>query len=93
MIQISVSQAQRQFSKLVDLAAAGEVIIIVKKGEPVAKLMAIDPDTEILLQNNHQSRVPGSMKGQIWMADNFDAPMSEEELAFWYDAPIFPSER
>jgi hypothetical protein len=35
-------------------------------------------------------RTPGSLKGQIFVADDFDAPMSEEELALWYDAPIFP---
>lgn len=35
-------------------------------------------------------RTLGSMKGQIRIADDFDEPMSEEELALWYDGPIFP---
>ncbi len=35
---------------------------------------------------------PGSLKGQIWISDDFDEPMSEEELALWYDAPIFPED-
>ena len=35
-------------------------------------------------------RTSGSMEGQIWIADDFDEPMSEEELALWYDGPIFP---
>lgn len=38
-------------------------------------------------------RSPGGMKGQIGMADDFDAPMSEEELALWYDAPIYPNNK
>ena len=33
------------------------------------------------------------MKGQILMAADFDEPMSEKELALWYDYPIFPSEK
>lgn len=37
-------------------------------------------------------RISGSLKGQIWISDDFDKPMSEEELAFWYDAPIFPED-
>jgi hypothetical protein len=32
------------------------------------------------------------MKSHIWIVDDFDAPMGEEELALWYDAPIFPSD-
>ncbi len=35
-------------------------------------------------------RTSGSMKGQIRITDDFDEPMSEEELALWYDGPIFP---
>jgi hypothetical protein len=27
------------------------------------------------------------MKGKIWIADDFDAPMTEEELREWYDRP------
>ena len=28
-------------------------------------------------------REPGDWKGQIWISPDFDAPMSEEELALW----------
>lgn len=38
----------------------------------------------------NKSRVLGSLKGKILISDDFDKPMSEEELALWYDAPIFP---
>jgi hypothetical protein len=37
-------------------------------------------------------RTPGGMKGQIWISDDFNEPMSEEELALWYDGPIFPED-
>jgi hypothetical protein len=31
------------------------------------------------------------MKGKIWISDDFDAPMTEEELREWYDRPIQPA--
>jgi len=85
MYQVSIQQAETQLSKLVEEAAQGEVIIIAKAGIPIAKLVPVGKiETKL--------REPGGMKGQIWMADDFDEPMSEEELALWYDAPIFPKE-
>ena len=32
-------------------------------------------------KNERKPRTPGSMKDQIWIADDFDEPISEEELA------------
>jgi hypothetical protein len=43
-------------------------------------------------KTEHKPREAGSLKGQIWISDDFDEPMSEEELALWYDAPIFPED-
>lgn len=54
-----------------------------KAGKPIEN--AVLPEkTELKL------RKLGGLKGRIWISDDFDAPMSEEELALWYDAPIFP---
>jgi hypothetical protein len=36
------------------------------------------------------SRTPGGLKGQIIVSDDCFAPMTEEELALWYDGPVFP---
>lgn len=85
MYQINIHQAKTQLSKLVEEAAQGEEIIIAKAGKPIAKLVPLE-------KTERKSRTPGGMKGQIWMAENFDEPMSEEELALWYDSPIFPSD-
>ncbi len=41
-------------------------------------------------KTERKPREPGGLKGRIWISDDFDEPMSEEELALWYDAPIFP---
>ncbi len=85
MYQINIHQAKTQLSKLVEAAAQGEEIIIAKAGKPVARLLALE-------QTRHKTRQSGGLKGQIWLADNFDEPLSAEELALWHDAPIFPTE-
>ena len=33
----------------------------------------------------------GSMKGQIWIADDAFYPLTEDELALWEDGPIEPA--
>ena len=43
-------------------------------------------------KTERKPREPGGLKGCIWISDDFDKPMSEEELALWYDAPIFPED-
>ncbi len=85
MQQINIHQAKTQLSRLVEEAAKGEEIIIAKAGKPMARLVALE-------QKDHLPRKPGSLKGQIRISDDFDAPMSEEELAAWHDGPLTPSE-
>jgi prevent-host-death family protein len=77
--------AKTRLSSLVDRAAAGEEIIIAKAGRPMARLVPF--------QSNPPRREPGDWKGQIWIAPDFDAPMSPEELALWEDGPIFPPDK
>ena len=72
---VNIYEAKTHLSKLVDRAAAGEEIIIAKAGRPLARLVPFVTATPL--------RKPGSWKGQVWMAPDFDAPMSEEELALW----------
>ncbi len=49
-----------------------------------------DKSTANLAEIENNPREAGNLKGQIWISDDFDEPMSKEELALWYDAPIFP---
>ncbi len=70
---VNLYQAKTHLSQLVERAAAGEEIIIAKAGRPVARLMPLAaPSTR---------RVPGALKGQIWMSDDFDDPLSPDILA------------
>ena len=40
MTNVNIHQAKTQFSRLVELAAGGEEIIIAKSGKPVARLVS-----------------------------------------------------
>ncbi len=69
-VSITLSEAKAQLSRLVDRAAAGEEIIITKAGHPLARLVPLKPPS--------QPRVPGLLRGQIRMGEDFNAPLSEE---------------
>jgi prevent-host-death family protein len=73
MATVNIHQAKTQLSRLVERAAAGEEIVIARSGKPVARLVG--------LANDLTPRVPGSMRGQIEIADDFDDPLPAEILA------------
>lgn len=60
----NVAEAKAQFSSLVRRALAGEEIIIAKDHKPLVKLV---PLTERI-----QPRTPGSAKGRVRLAPDFD---------------------
>ena len=86
MPQVNIHEAKTHLSRLVEKAARGEEIVIAKGGKPKAKLVSVT-------RPGAGQRRPGRLKGRIWITDDFDAPMTEEELARWYDAPAFPRPR
>jgi prevent-host-death family protein len=83
MAQVNIHEAKTHLSRLVERAAQGEEIVIAKAGTPKAKLVPIGKPGK---------RRPGRLKGKIRIAGDFDAPMTEAELAQWYDAPLLPNE-
>jgi prevent-host-death family protein len=60
----NVAEAKAQFSSLVRKAVAGEDIIISKDHKPLVKLVA--------LVQPRQARKPGSAKGRVRLAADFD---------------------
>ena len=80
---INLHAAKTQLSRLVDRAAAGEEIIIARAGRPVARLGPLSAE--------RLRRTPGLLKGLIVMSEDFDEPLSEEELRSFSDGPIFPA--
>ena len=69
---VNIHEAKTHLSRLLEDVAGGEDVIIAKSGKPVARLIPFRPALE--------PRVPGSMKGKIWIADDFDAPLPPEIL-------------
>jgi prevent-host-death family protein len=65
MSKFNIAEAKARFSELVQKAMLGEEVIIAKDNKPVVKLVALTPPQQV--------RKPGSAKGRIWMAPDFDA--------------------
>ena len=72
--QVNSHEAKTHFSRLVERAAAGEEIVIAKAGEPRARLVP-------LVDAAPRRRKPGSMKGKIWLAPDWDSPEVNTEIA------------
>lgn len=73
MTIMNIHQAKTHFSQLVEQAVKGGEVIIAKAGVPILKLVPL-PAVKL-------KRMPGALKGKIRMADDFDAPLSDDILA------------
>ncbi len=73
LMEVNVHEAKTHFSKLLQRVAAGEEITIARAGVPVAKLVPVVAQ--------HAKRKLGLYRGEIWIADDFDAPLPDEVLA------------
>ena len=65
MAKFNVADAKSRFSELIQKAMIGEEVIIAKDNKPVVKVVPISAPGK--------KRTPGSAKGQIWIAPDFDA--------------------
>ena len=66
MPTVNVHQAKTQLSRLLALAEDGEEVVIARRGEPVARLVACKPKGK---------RRFGAMKGQIVVDDSVLEPL------------------
>ena len=73
-MQVNIYEAKTRLSQLVEQARRGETVIIAKAGTPLAKLVALDHEPK-------RKIVYGLMKGEIEIADDFDAPLPDDVLA------------
>ena len=64
-MEVTVSEAKAKFSELVKRVEQGESVIITRHGKPVVELR--DPNIATRRRN-----IVGSLKGKIWIADDFD---------------------
>ena len=72
----NIAEAKATLSKLVERVLRGEEIVIGKAGKPVAKLVPYDHD------RSPRDLDQGIWKGQVWMAEDFDALPEEILKAF-----------
>lgn len=63
----NVAEAKANFSTLVRKALQGEEVVIARDNKPLLRLVPVGVP----------SRSPGSAKGLIAMADDFDAPLED----------------
>jgi prevent-host-death family protein len=71
-ITVNIHEAKTQLSKLLQRVIAGEEIVIAKSGAPIARL--------IPYEKKPVRRIPGSAKGKIWIAPDFNAPLPADLL-------------
>ena len=74
MYVVNVHQAKTELSRLLARVEAGEDVVIARRGEPVARLVAC---------KTRSKRQPDVLKGKIVVPDTFFDPLPEEELAAW----------
>ncbi len=72
-MMVNVHEAKTNFSKLLDLAHAGQEIILAKAGKPYARLTSLPPGAT--------QRIPGRLPGRVTEA--FFEPLPEEEISAW----------
>jgi prevent-host-death family protein len=60
---VNIAEAKARLSELVEKVASGDEILIARDHKPVARLVPV---------GRVGARKPGSAKGQVWIAPDFD---------------------
>jgi len=74
---VNMHEAKTTLSRLVERALAGEEVIIARNGKPLVRLVPV--------AHKPQPRVPGRLKGQIWISPDFE--FTADEIAE-FEAPL-----
>ena len=78
MVSMNLHEAATRLPALVDAALNGEEAVIAKDGKPMIRLVPYEP--------RRTPRRPGRLRGQIRIADDFDAA-DADILAMFEDSP------
>jgi prevent-host-death family protein len=73
MKTVTTTEAKAKLNALLAEVATGQTVTITSHGRPVAVLSKAEPPARKL----------GQFAGLITLTDDFDAPMSEDDLALW----------
>ncbi len=71
-VVVNIHEAKTHLSRLLGRVLAGDEIVIAKSGQPMAKIV---PIVGPIL-----NRQPGSAKGKLWIAPDFNDPLPEDML-------------
>jgi prevent-host-death family protein len=72
-MEVNTHQAKTHLSRLLQRVAEGEEVIIARAGEPIARLVRIQPEKT--------TRPLGMYKGSVVVPDDFNDPLPPELLA------------
>jgi prevent-host-death family protein len=69
---VNIHEAKTHFSRLIERVLRGEEIVIARAGAPVARLVPV--------AERQATRSPGTARGKIVVAPDFDAPLPKALL-------------
>ncbi|NJD07379.1 MAG: type II toxin-antitoxin system Phd/YefM family antitoxin [Methylococcaceae bacterium] len=67
---INIHEAKTHLSRLLEQVEGGEDVVIARAGQPIARLSRYR-------ERPGKIAPPGAMEGQVWIADDFDAPVDD----------------
>lgn len=70
MTQVTIHEAKTHLSRLIQLALAGEEVIIAKGKQPLVRLT-------VLPESQKQRRIGGASDVVLYIAPDFDAPLED----------------
>lgn len=73
MDPVNIYEAKTKLSKLVDLAASGEDVVLCRNGKPLVRITRLVPERKRIKY--------GLMKGKLKVPKDFDAPLPDHVLA------------
>jgi prevent-host-death family protein len=71
---VNMDEAKTELSRLVERALLGEEVIIACAGVPAVRLVPVA---------SAGKRVLGQWAGRVHLADDFDAPLNNDDLDAW----------
>jgi prevent-host-death family protein len=74
-VKVTIHAAKTTLSKLIELAQAGEDVVIARGDTPVARLVPISTQLP--------ERRPGTLRGVVEITDAFFEPLPEDEIDAW----------
>jgi antitoxin (DNA-binding transcriptional repressor) of toxin-antitoxin stability system len=90
MIRVSVQEAKEKLEELIEKALAGERVEVATEAQRIQLVAASQPDVTgdfvaerddpehaDLYKPKKGTRTLGSAKGQVWMSEDFNAPLVE----------------